>query len=246
MPLKLLICNLKENKTLNEMLKYKRILESFQLKNIELVLCPQFPYLPIMHSKKYSLGAQNVSEYKKGSYTGEVSAQCLKSLDIKYVIIGHYERELYFLENTEVEKKKIENALECGINVILPVGENLMEYQLGKTEEVIITKLNHLLADIPEKDRDKIIVAYEPIWRIGKNLPLNKKEILNIIKMIKHWFHIHGFPNNPVLYGGGLSLTDMQNLSEIDGFLLGKMSLDVEKMKQILEKSHKSTEIYKS
>jgi len=236
MKLKLLICNLKENKTLTEMLDYKKTIEHCSIMNWHLVLCPQFPYLPIMHSKKYELGAQDVSIFPKGSYTGEVSAECLKSLDVKYVIIGHNEREMHFLENEEKQKKKIANALEQNLNVIIPVGESLMEYQLGKTIEVITKKLNTLLLEIPDNKKKNMIIVYEPIWRIGKNLPLNKKEIIKIILEIKRWLYLHNYPNNLVLYGGGVTEEEMQKMDNIDGFLLGNLSLDVEKMRQICEK----------
>ena len=199
-----------------------------------------------MHSPKYFLGAQDVSECKNGNYTGEVSAECLKSLDVQYVIIGHYERDLYFLENEEKQRKKIQNALEQNLKIILPVGETLMEYQLGKTKEVIEQKLKTLLLEIPVSQRTNVMIAYEPIWRVGKNLPLNKKEVFDTIISIKQWLYNNNFPNNPVLYGGGLTLEDMQKLGEIDGFLLGNLSLDAEKMCQILENFQNSTNIYKT
>lgn len=245
-PLKLLICNWKENKKLTEAINYKNRLENCHFKDVRLILCPPYPFLPVMHSKYYELGAQDVSEFKNGSYTGEVSAECLKSMDVKYVIIGHHEREIYFLENRDKQKKKIQNALEQNLKVILLVGETLMEYQLGKTEEVIEAKLNELLKDIPNNLKNNIMIAYEPIWRVGKNLPLNKKEVFNTIIYIKKWLYNHEFPNNPVLYGGGVTLEEMQKLKEIDGFLLGTLSLDVEKMCQVIDFYHDSTSIYKT
>lgn len=152
--MKLLICNLKENKTLPEILQYKKAIENCSIMNLELVLCPSYPYLPIMHSKKYKIGSQDVSEFPKGNYTGEVSAECLKSLDVKYCIIGHHERELYFLENEEKNKKEDSNALEQNLKIVLPIGETLIEYQLGKTIETITQKLETLLKDISfEKEK---------------------------------------------------------------------------------------------
>lgn len=228
------------------MLAYKKAMEHTENFRWQLVICPSYPFLPLMHSKKYELGSQDVSIYPKGSYTGEVSAEALRSLDVKYVIIGHHEREMYFLENEEKQKKKIKNALEQNLKIVIPIGESLMEYQLGKTIEVINEKLNTLLLEIPENQKKNFIIAYEPIWRVGKNLPLNKREILSIISEIKKWLHLHNYPNIPVLYGGGVTEEDMQKMEEIDGFLLGNLSLDVEKMCQILEKSQNSTNIYKS
>ncbi len=244
--MKLLICNLKENGTLNEMLRYKKTMENYIQEKANLVICPQFPYIPIMYSKKYILGAQNVSEEERGSFTGEVSAECLKSLGVEYIIVGHHEREIYFLENEEILKKKIQNALKQDLKVIIPIGENLMEYQLGKTEEVILDKLDYLLKDIPENKKKNIIIAYEPIWRVGKNIPLKIEEILPIIERIKQWYYEHNFLNNLVLYGGGVTPEDIKNLAEIDGFLLGKLSLNVEKMCKVLEMFQSSTSIYKS
>lgn len=244
--LKLLICNWKENKTLNEVLQTKKVLESCQLTNTKLVICPAYPFLPIMHSKNFYLGAQDVSEFKNGNYTGEVSAEMLKSLDVQYVIIGHNEREIYFLENIEKQKKKIANALEQNLKVIIPVGETLMEYQLDKVNEVLEEKLNNLLLNIPESHRKNIAIAYEPVWRIGGQTPLNKKEIMKSIIFIKQWLYDHQFPNNPVLYGGGLQLEDFDKLSEIDGFLIGNLSLNDENLCQIIQKFQNSTYVYKN
>ncbi len=244
--MKLLICNWKENKTLKDAMKIKRTLETCVFHDVRMIICPPYPLIPVLHSTKYELGAQDVSEYKNGSYTGEVSAECLKSLDVKYVIIGHFEREMYFLENEDKQFKKIMNALEQNLKVILPIGESLMEYQLGKTKTVLEQKLNTILKNIPTNYRKNIVIAYEPIWRVGKNLPLNKKEIFNTIIDIKKWMYDNQYPNNPVLYGGGLSIEDMQKLQELDGFLLGNLSLDEEKMCKVIEKLQSSTNVYKS
>ena len=244
--MKLLICNWKENQTLSDSLLAKKMLEQSDLSNLKLVICPAYPFLPILHSRKFYLGAQDVSEYKNGSYTGEVSAEMLKSLDVQYVIIGHHEREMYFLENRKKQKKKIQNALEQDLKIILPIGENLMEYQLDKTEEVIEKKLTELLSDIPENKKKNIALAYEPIWRVGKSNPINKKEVMKVIIFMKQWLYNHGFPNNPVLYGGGLQLEDFANLPEIDGFLMGNLSLNVEKLCKVITEFQNSTHVYKS
>jgi len=231
-----LICNWKENKTLPEILKFKEEIQKEIPSHIKLVICPPFPFLPILHSKYYQIGAQDVSCYPQGNYTGEVSAAALKSLDVSYVMIGHHEREMYFLESVEQQKLKIKNALEQNLKVVIPVGETLMEYQLDKTKEVVEQKLSSLLLDIPIAKRKNIIIAYEPIWRVGNSLPLNKKEIIQVIINIKKWLQANQYPNIPVLYGGGLQQEDIEKLSEIEGFLLGNLSLNVEKMCQIIKK----------
>ena len=132
------------------------------------------------------------------------------------------------------------------LKVILPIGETLLEYQLDKTEEVLEQKLSSLLISIPKEKRQNIAIAYEPIWRIGKNIPINKKEIIKVILFIKHWLLNHGYQNTPVLFGGGVQEEDIKNLSEIDGFLLGTMSLNVEKLCKVLENFQESTRIYKT
>lgn len=218
------------------MLNYKQTIEQQNLERTKLVLCPSFPFLPIMHSSKYEIGAQDVSFYESGSYTGEVSASSLKSLDVKYVIIGHYERENYFLENIEKQKQKIANALKENLKIILPIGENLMEYQLGITLNVIFTKLDALLKNIPDEKKQNIIIAYEPTWKIGRELPLNKKEIVDVIVAIKKRLIEKGFPVIPVLYGGGIKLEELPKLETLDGFLLGTLSLNVEKMCKVFDK----------
>ncbi len=232
--MKLLICNWKENKTLKEALAYKQKIESASF-HMKLVICPSYPLLPVMHSKKYAIGAQDVSRYEKGNFTGEVSAETLKSIDVKYVIIGHFERELYFLENNQVIQEKIQNALKANLKVILPIGENKMEYQLGKTKQVLEEKLESLLLNIPKEYQKNIAIAYEPAWRVGKETKINKKEIMDTILFIKKWLYDHEYPNNPVLFGGGLTTENVKSLSEVDGFLLGTMSQNVEKVLEIMQ-----------
>ncbi len=188
-----------------------------------------------MHSQKYAIASQDVSRFKEGNYTGEVSAKLLKSIDTKYVIIGHYEREFYFLENEKIVKQKIVNALDENLKVILPIGETRLEYQLAKTKEVLENKLKYYLLDIPKEKRRNIAIAYEPVWKVGTESSLAKKEIMEIILFIKTWLYEHEYPNNPVLYGGGLNIQDIKNLQEIDGFLLGSLSQNVENVLEIMK-----------
>ena len=121
-----------------------------------------------------------------------------------------------------------------------------MEYQLDKTTEVLQEKLNSLLLDIPEQYKRNIAIAYEPKWKVGSQTTLNKKEIIKNIIFIKQWLYDHNFPNNPVLYGGGLQLEDLDKLSEIDGFLIGNLSLNDENLCQMIKKFQNSTYIYKN
>ena len=116
---KLIVLNNKSNFVKDEYLKYIKELEN--LNNSNIILCPSTCYLSI--ETNLTLGSQNVSSYNSGSYTGEVNAKQLKSLGVKYSIVGHYEREHYFKESLDDIKEKIKRLLENDITPIVCVGE---------------------------------------------------------------------------------------------------------------------------
>ncbi|TNK88069.1 triose-phosphate isomerase, partial [Mycoplasmopsis pullorum] len=108
--------------------------------------------------------AQDMSQHQKGAYTGEISADMLLDLNVKYVILGHSERRTYHHETDELVNNKAKLAIEKGLVPVICVGETLEEYQAGKTQEVVKTQIENSLKYL---DLSKIIVAYEPVWAIG-------------------------------------------------------------------------------
>ena len=197
------------------------------LKGENVILFPSFIYLEKYIENGFTCGAQNISTNCVGAYTSEISVKSLKDLNVKYVLIGHSEVRKNFNEKEEDINLKIKKALEYGLTPVLCVGETLEEYNNQKTKEVIKEKLIKDLDNI----KGKVIISYEPIWAIGTGKIPKKEEIENIVKYIKTLTH------QKVLYGGSVSLDNIENLNQIDvdGFLIGKAGLDVSCLKKIIE-----------
>lgn len=221
----LVVLNNKCNFNLDEYLDYQNKLKNLNFKN-DIVLCPSSIYLSNFELENIFLGSQNVSPFNDGAYTGEVSARQLKSLNVKYCLVGHSERRVYFKENNEILKNKIEQLLENEIIPIYCVGEleknsdnNELDNELKILEEI--------------HNNEKIIIAYEPLWAIGTGIQPNINELKKIIKLIKE-----KFPNNKVLYGGSVNEDSIVNLKSelIDGYLLGGVSLHPDRISMLLSK----------
>lgn len=197
----------------------------------KLILCPTYLNIPLVNNQNILLGSQNVSFADNGSYTGEISAKQLKSYGVKYSIVGHSERRKNQKETNEEIALKVKELLQNDITPILCVGETLEERENNLQKEIIQKELFNIL-DI--KDIDKIIIAYEPIWSIGTGLLPTNNEIDEVITYIKSLL-----PNNSVLYGGSVTDENVDNLnriSSIDGYLIGGLSLKIDRLKKLLEK----------
>ena len=116
---------------------------------------------------RISVGAENVYFEEKGAYTGEVSADMLKDLGVKYVIVGHSERRQYFCETDQTVNKKVHAVLNAGMNPIICVGESLEQRETGVTTEWIALQVKSALYGVPADKLRRCIIAYEPIWAIG-------------------------------------------------------------------------------
>ena len=137
----------------------------------EMVLCVPFTDIQAAvkaaKGSKIAIGAENMHFEKSGAFTGEISADMLKELGVKYVIIGHSERRQYFNETDEACGKKVQVALENGLRPILCVGESLTEREQDVTMEVIRKQIKIALQNVAVEDIKKVVIAYEPIWAIG-------------------------------------------------------------------------------
>lgn len=221
----LVVLNNKCNFNLDEYLDYQNKLKNLNFKN-DIVLCPSSIYLSNFELENIFLGSQNVSPFNDGAYTGEVSARQLKSLNVKYCLVGHSERRVYFKENNEILKNKIEQLLENEIIPIYCVGELEKNRDNNELDEEL-----KILEEI--HNNEKIIIAYEPLWAIGTGIQPNINELEKIIKLIKE-----KFPNNKVLYGGSVNEDSIVNLKSklIDGYLLGGVSLHPDRISMLLSK----------
>lgn len=224
--MKIVAANLKMNLNYEEIKNYVQKIENYDNKNI--IFIPTSIYAPYFLNRGYSVGVQNCYCMDKGAYTGEVSPSQIKSMGIDYVLIGHSERRSYFKEDNDLLNKKIREALKNNLKVIYCIGETEEERNLGKTKEVLKEELMSGLKDID----DEVIIAYEPVWAIGTNVTPTSLEIEDAISYIKSLY------NYPTLYGGSTNdknIEELNSVKNVDGFLIGGASLDVEKLEKIIK-----------
>ncbi len=180
-----------------------------------------------------ALGAENVHWAESGAFTGEISADMLLELGVKYVIIGHSERRQYFGETDETVNKRTLTALAKGLTPIVCVGETLEEREGGKTEEVLKVQLTDGLKGI--EDLTKIVIAYEPVWAIGTGKTATSEQANETIGFIRktlgELFCEKCADAVRIQYGGSMkpgNAKELMAMSEIDGGLIGGAALKAE------------------
>ena len=200
--------------------------------NCDVIVCPPFTSLSEAHSlikdTNIKLGAQNMSFESSGAFTGEISADMLKSVGCEYVILGHSERRTIFGESDQLINKKLKKALSSGLKPIFCVGELLEEREAGITEKVIKRQLIEGFNDISIEEMSKIIIAYEPIWAIGTGKtasPEQAQEVHEFIRaLIKAKYGESVSENLIIQYGGSVkpdNAKDLLSRKDIDGALVG-------------------------
>ena len=244
---KIIAGNWKMNMLPNEAMSFINELEPYA-KNAEceIILC--VPYTDLFYSlltaqnTNIKIGAQNMHWEECGAYTGEISPNMLKCINVEYVIIGHSERRQYFAETDETVNKKIKSALKHELNPILCVGETLKQRELGLEEEVIKQQIIGALEEIPKEQVEKIVIAYEPIWAIGTGKVATKDDANNMIKLIRKEIELlynNEISNNvSILYGGSVNKNNSKELfetSDIDGALVGGASLKLDEFNEIIK-----------
>ena len=231
--------NWKMNKTAGETKKFAEELKAIMPKTkwCDVVVCVPAVNIPAaikaFKDMRVSVGAQNVFYEKSGAYTGEVSAEMLKDLGVKYVIIGHSERRELFGETDFTVNKKVLAALEAGLHPIICVGESLEQRELGITMELIALQVKSALAGVPAEKLRKCVIAYEPIWAIGtgKTATADQAEEMHahIRKVIADKYGKEVADNCSILYGGSCKPTNAKEIfskPDVDGGLIGGAALD--------------------
>ncbi|MEQ9115558.1 MAG: triose-phosphate isomerase [Rickettsiales bacterium] len=213
----------------------KRFLDERQILD-EIVIAPSFPYLHIIGKSNLCLAAQNVSEYREGAHTGEVSAKQLKDLGCKYVIVGHSERRNMHNENSILAKEKAEQVISSDMLPIICVGETLKEKESGMTANVLKKQVSE---STPNRKMKKFIVAYEPVWAIGSGkIPTTEDIEFASHVILAELKKLNSFENNAcILYGGSVKSTNCQSImacSNISGLLVGGASLKIDEFTKII------------
>ena len=243
---KIIAGNWKMNKLPNEAINFIEELAPL-VKNTENEVVLLVPYTDLFYAlltaqgTNIKIGAQNMHWEEKGAFTGEVSAEMLKSIGVKYVIIGHSERRQYFAETDETVNKKVKKALQVGLIPIVCVGETLNQREEGRAKEIITTQVKLALEEIDKENIKKIIVAYEPIWAIGTGKTATKEDADESISWIREEISkIYGKDVSDcviIQYGGSVKseiANELFNMPNIDGGLVGGASLDAQEFAKIV------------
>lgn len=188
------------------------------------------------------LGAQNVHFEDEGAFTGEISVEMLKEIGVDYCIIGHSERREYFAETDETVNLKLKKLFSSSeIIPILCVGENLSEREAGNAFDVVERQLKADLEGIDKTDVSKLVIAYEPIWAIGTGktaTPEQAGEMCAHIRNIVEKLYDEDTCDSVIIqYGGSVkpeNASEIMNMDEIDGALVGGASLDASKFIKIV------------
>ncbi len=215
------------------------------LRNVQTVICPPFVYVSelqkLVTGHRVVVGAQNAWIENEGAYTGEVSPAMLMSLKVSYVILGHSERRVLG-ETDELVNQKVLSALKAGLTVVLCVGECERDAD-GEYLKHIASQIKVALKGIQKKDLVKIVIAYEPIWAIGKHAlraasPDDALEVSILIRRVLADLYGKDASAVHILYGGSVDAKNAWEFllkSHIDGLLVGRASLDAKVFIEILK-----------
>lgn len=235
---KLVVGNLKANLSMNNIGDYIFNINSFLNDKHDVVICPSYIHIPFFTSEKFELGAQNVSIYDNGNYTGEITAKQLKSSNIKYVIVGHSERRELFDEKENIINLKLKQCFKNELIPILCIGETKEDKLTNRTSQVLRRTLLETLNGLPKEYLSNLVIAYEPIWSIGTGITPTIKEIEEIISFIRDIVRSAYKVEIKVLYGGSVNEDNIVKLKEVgnlDGFLIGGASNDAITFSKIVD-----------
>jgi triosephosphate isomerase len=211
------------------------------------VFAVPFPYLEmaidtIQHKKNYFIAAQNCSDKKSGAYTGEVSAEMLKSLDLNYCLVGHSERREYFGESNQVLAEKINLCLSNGIIPIFCCGEALQTREQNRQNTYVEQQLCESLFHLSKEQLLKIVIAYEPIWAIGTGKTASTEQAQEmhafIRSVLKNQYGEPAAEQISILYGGSVKANNASELfasKDVDGGLVGGASLAAAEFIEIIK-----------
>ena len=226
-------------KSINSLHKVLKFFKNFKKnKSIKIIYCPPSTLIRPMSKKlvnsNIEVGAQNCHEQEKsGAFTGSINSSMLKSVGAKYVILGHSENR----QSGETDKLinlKIKSALKSGLKVIFCIGETLKEKRKRITKKVLSRQINLGLNEI--RNKNNIIVAYEPVWSIGTGIIPKNNELYETINFLKR-----KIKKNKILYGGSVNpknIEQLKSIDNLDGYLIGGASQDPKKFIDIIKKTY--------
>ena len=244
---KIVAGNWKMNKNLQEGVALaKELTEVVKNPNCGVIICTPFIHLAsvaeIVKDSAIELGAENCADKEKGAYTGEVSAEMVKSTGAQWVILGHSERREYYNETPEILKEKVQLALANGLKVLFCIGETLEEREANKQNEVVKAELAGSVFNLSAEEWKNIGIAYEPIWAIGTGKTATAEQAEEIHAYIRSCVaEVYGqevADDTTILYGGSCKASNAPELfakPDIDGGLIGGASLKAADFKGIID-----------
>lgn len=207
--------------------------------DVNIIIAPPFTHLcsvgKAIEGSAIALSAQNCADQVKGAYTGEVSAQMLKSIGCSFVILGHSERREYYGETSAKLVKKVNLALENEVMPIFCVGEKLEERESGRHFEIVKQQIEEVLFTLTPDQMKNVVVAYEPVWAIGTGKTATSDQAQEIHAFIRETiagkFGKEIAEETSILYGGSCKPSNAKELfaqKDIDGGLIGGAALKAE------------------
>jgi triosephosphate isomerase len=212
----------------------------------EVVIAPVFTALKTvadrLEGSNIGIAAQDCStEPEEGAHTGEVAAFMLRDVGVSYVIVGHSERRQFYFETDTMVRRKVQAAITTGLTAIMCVGESLAQRDQGIAERVVSGQLSGGLSGLTASDLDRIIVAYEPVWAIGRGLTASPEQAQEMHAFIRRVFAGRHSENAAqslrILYGGSVKPDNISGLmaqADIDGALVGGASLEAESFARVV------------
>ena len=199
----------------------------------DFILFPPVVYLSLFKDKPYKVGTQNFFSYNYGSFTGEISLEQLKSMNIKYTLVSHPERKKIIGETYEIAKEKLYKSLSSKFNTILFIGELS---KMRNPISYIKKELNYYLRDIEENNIKYLSICYEP-YIMGVSTEIKDyNRLKKIIDFIKEYINKKYNENINVFYGGNVTKENIKEILEItNGILLGKASTSIDNLKEIIK-----------
>lgn len=213
----------------------------------QVIFAVPFPYLIMAKSEVadengYHIAAQNCSDKKSGAYTGEVSAEMLTSIGIKYCIVGHSERREYFGETNKMLADKVNICLQNDITPIFCCGEALSVREENRQNEFVQNQLEESIFHLSEEEVKKIVIAYEPIWAIGTGRTATAQQAQEMHAFIRSVlakkYGAAVADELSILYGGsvkGSNAAELFGSPDVDGGLVGGASLMAQDFIEIIK-----------
>jgi triosephosphate isomerase len=244
---KIVAGNWKMNNNLSETIKLINDLKiQINRNNVKVMIAPAFTFLQTAVKQidgfDIEVISQNINNNSSGAYTGEVSAEMLKSIGVNTTLIGHSERRAYYNEDDELLLNKLKHSIESGMNVIFCFGEELSDRKSQNHFNVVKNQLDNTVMKVDKSAWKKIILAYEPVWAIGTGETASAEQAQEmheyIRKCISESFGKEISNNVSILYGGSVkpnNASEIFSKKDVDGGLIGGAALNASDFSKIVE-----------